>query len=253
MNALEVQGISMQVGGFSVGELSLSIPEGEYFTLMGHTGSGKSLFLKAICGLARVETGRILIHDEDVTLLEPRFRGIGYVPQDGGLFPHLNVLRNIIFPLTVRGTSVRDAIQETEETVETLGLNDLLDRATNGLSGGERQKVALARALACRPRLLLLDEPVCSLDEPARFEICGELCRVQKKFNVATLHVCHSRAEAEQVSDRVGVMHGGQLIEVGVLDQLLNESGHEAVQRLFKMHGTEDPEKRIRDRIANHE
>ena len=118
-------------------------------------------------------------------------------------------------------------------------LTPLLDRETNGLSGGERQKVALARALACRPRLLILDEPVCALDEPARYEICAELCRVQKKFNVATLHVCHSRAEAEQVSDRVGVMHGGQLIETGELETLLNESGHEAVQRLFRINGKE--------------
>ena len=177
MNALDVQGLSMQVGNFRIGELSLSIPEGEYFTLMGHTGSGKSLFLKAICGLARIETGRILIHDEDVTLLEPRFRGVGYVPQDGGLFPHLNVLRNIIFPLTVRGVSVKQAVQETAETIDTLGLSELLDRATNGLSGGERQKVALARALACRPRLLILDEPVCSLDEPAQTTGCHCYCR----------------------------------------------------------------------------
>ena len=235
MNALEVQGLTMRVGNFSVGELSLAIPEGEYFTLMGHTGSGKSLFLKAICGLAQIEAGRILICEEEVTALEPRFRGIGYVPQDGGLFPHLNVLKNIIFPLTVRGASTEKATQETVEIIETLGIGYLLDRATTGLSGGERQKVALARALSCRPRLLILDEPVCSLDEPARYEICGELCRMQKKFNVATLHVCHSRAEAEQVSDRVGVMHDGQLIEVGILDQLLNESGHEAVQRLFRV------------------
>lgn len=236
MNALEVNGLSMRAGVFHVGELSLTIAEGEYFTLMGHTGSGKSLLLKAICGLARIETGSISIHGEEVTTLEPRFRGIGYVPQDGGLFPHLNVLRNIVFPLTVRGTSLDEAAKETAEAVETLGLTHLLDRATAGLSGGERQKVALARALACRPRLLILDEPVCSLDEPARYEICAELCRVQRKFNVATLHVCHSRAEAEQVSDRVGIMHGGQLIETGVFEQLLNESGHEAVQRLFKIY-----------------
>jgi ABC-type sugar transport system ATPase subunit len=239
MNALEIKGLSMRAGLFRVGELSLTIREGEYFTLMGHTGSGKSLLLKAVCGLAKIDTGRIQIHEEDVTELEPRFRGIGYVPQDGGLFPHLTVRRNIAFPLTVRGTSLDQAAAETAEAVETLGLTPLLDRATRGLSGGERQKVALARALACRPRLLILDEPVCALDEPARYEICAELCRVQKEFNVATLHVCHSRAEAEQVSDRVGVMHGGQLIETGVLKKLLEESGHEAVQRLFKTNVTE--------------
>ncbi|VGO21855.1 ABC transporter ATP-binding protein [Pontiella sulfatireligans] len=237
MNALEIKDLSMRAGLFSVGKLSLTIGEGEYFTLMGHTGSGKSLLLKAVCGLARIETGRIRIHGEDVTELEPRFRGVGYVPQDGGLFPHLSVQRNIVFPLIVRGLSFDQAAAETAEVVETLGLTPLLDRAIRGLSGGERQKVALARALACRPRLLILDEPLCSLDEPARYEICTELCRVQKRFNLATLHVCHSRAEAEQVSDGVGVMHGGQLIETGVLKEILEESGHEAVQRLFNING----------------
>ena len=143
MNALEVKNLSMHAGVFGVGELSLSIAEGEYFTLMGHTGSGKSLLLKAICGLAQIDTGRILIRGADVTGLEPRFRNIGYVPQDGGLFPHLDVRRNITFPLTVRGMSLDQAAAETAEAVETLGLTPLLDRETNGLSGGERQKVAL--------------------------------------------------------------------------------------------------------------
>ncbi|MFC1764657.1 ABC transporter ATP-binding protein [Planctomycetota bacterium] len=234
MNALDIKGLSMRAGSFRIGELSLTIRAGEYFTLMGHTGSGKSLLLKAVCGLAQIEAGSICICGEDVTVLEPRFRRIGYVPQDGGLFPHLSVLRNIVFPLTIHGTPLDKAAAETAKTVETLGLTPLLGRATGGLSGGERQKVSLARALACRPQLLILDEPVCSLDEPARYEICAELCRVQKKFNVATLHVCHNRAEAEQVSDRVGVMHGGQLVEVGVLKDLLTVSGREAVQRLFK-------------------
>lgn len=237
MNALEINGLSMRAGEFQVSEVSLTIHEGEYFTLMGRTGSGKSLLLKAVCGLARIDQGSICIHGQDVTALEPRWRSIGYVPQDGGLFPHLTVLRNIAFPLTVRGTSLRNATEEIFDAVKTLGLEPLLERTIGGLSGGERQKVALARALACRPRLLILDEPVCSLDEPARYEICSELCRVQKQFNVATLHVCHSRAEAEQVSDRVGVMHNGRLIETGSLKQLLAESGHEAVQRLFKTNG----------------
>jgi len=233
MNALEITGLSMQAGRFRVGDLSLCIAEGEYFTLMGQNGSGKSLLLKAVCGLARIETGRICIHDKDVTKLEPRFRGVGYVPQDGGLFPHLTVQRNIAFPLTARGVAWGEAEAGAAEAVETLGLENLLSRKIHGLSGGERQKVALARALACRPCLLILDEPVCALDEPTRYEICTELRRVQKAFNIATLHVCHSRAEAEQVSDRVGVMHAGKLIEVGVLATLMSESGHKSVQRIF--------------------
>lgn len=237
MNALELSGLSMHAGLFRISDVSLAVGEGEYFVLMGRTGSGKSLLLKAVCGLARIDSGSIRIHGKEVAGLEPRFRNVGYVPQDAGLFPHLSVLRNIIFPLTVRGLSICEAQAETAEAVETLGLTPLLERAIGGLSGGERQKVSLARALACRPRLLILDEPVCSLDEPTRYEICNELRRVQKQFGVATLHVCHSRTEAGQVSDRVGVMYKGRLIETGVLDQLLNGSGHHAVQRLFNLNG----------------
>lgn len=237
MNELEICNVSMRAGTFRVKRVSLTISAGEYFVLMGRTGSGKSLLLKAVCGLARIEQGSIALHGEEVTTLEPRFRRIGYVPQNGGLFPHLNVLRNIAFPLTLRGISLDQAASEMTGTLETLGLMPLLERSPRGLSGGERQKVALARALACHPRLLILDEPVCALDEPARYEICNELRRVQKKVGIATLHVCHSRSEAEQVSDRVGVMHAGELIETGALDQLMNGTGHEAVKRLFKRNG----------------
>lgn len=233
MNALQIHDLSMHAGTFQVANISLTIPGGEYFTLMGRTGSGKSLLLKAICGLAQIEHGRIEICGQNVTALEPRFRNIGYVPQNGGLFPHLNVGQNILFPLCVRGVKKNDAQALIQSLIDMLGLAPLLHRAIAGLSGGERQKVALARALACQPQLLILDEPVCALDEPARYEICDELRRVQRELKVATLHICHSRAEAEQVSDRVGVMHDGRLIETGPLQKLLTESGHDAVHRLF--------------------
>lgn len=237
MNALEINNLSMRAGSFCVSEITLSVAEGQYFTLMGRTGSGKSLLLKAICGLARIDRGSIHIYNRDVTPLEPRFREIGYVPQDGGLFPHLNVQRNVMFSLTTRGISRAKAADEIEEIVQLLGLTPLLERSIRRLSGGERQKVALARALAARPRLLILDEPVCSLDEPARYEICSELRRVQTQLGITTVHVCHSRAEAEQVSDCIGVMHEGRLVETGNLDALRNQSGHPAVQRLFETTG----------------
>lgn len=233
MNALELKAVTLQAGSFRVESVDLSVGADEYFTLMGRTGSGKSLLLKAICGLARIESGNIRLEGREISKLEPRFRDIGYVPQDGGLFPHLDVLSNIVFPLTVRGTKSRVAAKQVQELVELLGIDYLLKRATTSLSGGERQKVALARALARRPKLLILDEPVCALDEPARYEICTELIRVQKQFGVATLHVCHSRDEALQVANRIGVMQDGKLVETGTYQTLSTESAHPAVQRLF--------------------
>jgi molybdate/tungstate transport system ATP-binding protein len=233
MNALEVVDLTLRAGSFAVQEVSFTVGEGEYFVLMGMTGSGKSLLLKAVCGLARIARGRVTLHRRDVTALEARFRNIGYVPQDGGLFPHLNVLRNILFPLTVAGLKPAPARAAVEGIVACLGLERLLARSVAYLSGGERQKVALARALARQPELLVLDEPVCALDEPTRRDTCRELRRVQKEFGVATVHVCHSRDEAALVSDRVGVMCEGRLLETGTLEELTAHSDHGAVQRLL--------------------
>ncbi len=233
MNALEIMDLSLRAGSFAVQDVSFAVGEGEYFVLMGMTGSGKSLLLKAVCGLTQVARGRVRLHSRDITALEARFRHIGYVPQDGGLFPHLDVLRNITFPLTVAGVKRAAARSAVEEIVTSLALEKLLARSVAYLSGGERQKVALARALARRPELLVLDEPVCALDEPTRRDTCRELRRVQKEFGVATVHVCHSRDEAALVSDRVGVMCEGRLLDVGTLQGLATGSGHAAVQRLL--------------------
>jgi ABC-type sugar transport system ATPase subunit len=236
MNALEIAALTLRAGSFTVQEVSLTVGEGEYFVLMGMTGSGKSLLLKAVCGLARVARGRVTLHGRDITALEARFRNIGYVPQDGGLFPHLNVWRNILFPLTVRGLRPAAARTAVEGIVASLCLEPLLARSVAYLSGGERQKVALARALARKPELLVLDEPVCALDEPTRRDTCRELRRVQKEFGVATVHVCHSRDEAALVSDRVGIMGAGRLLDIGTLAELATRSDRGAAQRLLNWH-----------------
>jgi len=174
-----------------------------------------------------------MIGGRDVTNLPPRLRGVGYVPQDSCLMPHLSVLRNVAFAMEVAGLSKNHAAEEIAPVVEFLGIGDLLNRSTVNLSGGERQKVALARALASKPKLLLLDEPVSALDEPTRREICVVLRRVQREFGVATIHVCHSRQEAAAVHDRVGVMSEGRLIQTGSLDELTDNPADAAVRRLL--------------------
>jgi len=230
---LKMQNLGFSVGGFQLHDVCLHVEPHEYFVLMGATGSGKSLLIKSICGLMRARTGRITIGGCDVTNLPPRLRGVGYVPQDSCLMPHLNVLRNVTFALEVAGLSKKRAAGKIGPIVESLGIADLLNRSTVNLSGGERQKVALARALASKPKLLLLDEPVSALDEPTRREICVVLRRVQREFGVATIHVCHSRQEAAAVHDRVGVMSQGRLVQTGTLDELTDNPADAAVRRLL--------------------
>ena len=234
---LLVERLSLTVGDFALREVSLDVAPGEYFVLMGANGSGKSLLAKSVCGLVRVGSGRVLIDGRDVTDLAPRRRRVGYVPQEYALFPHLDVGRNLTFGLEAEGVGRRKALAEVAPLVETLGLGPLLQRATVHLSGGEKQKVALARALARRPKLLILDEPVSALDEPTRREICPVLRRTQRTYGVATLHICHSLDEARSVADRVGVMTDGRLVQTGSLDELSRSPVDDSVSRLMLNEG----------------
>ena len=230
---LELKDINLRAGDFAVRDVNLQVRAEQYFVLMGATGSGKSLLVKAICGLRQIESGRVIIDGTDVTDLQPRQRGIGYVPQGSALFVHLNVERNLTFGPESKGLNRRKAKQEIEKIVESLGLGDLLARSAVSLSGGEQQKVALGRALAGRPKLLILDEPVSAVDEPSRFEICQILLKVQKEFGVTTIHVCHSVEEAAIVSDVVGIMSQGKIVQVDTLDNLKQNPANDHVKRLL--------------------
>ena len=230
---LRIDHLHLQAGSFRVDDVSLAVDDGEYFVLMGATGSGKSLLIKAICGLLRPESGSLTIGGHDVTSSEPRRRSIGYLPQDCALFPHLDVARNIAFAGRAHGLSHRKAMAAAGQLIELLNLGSLIDRRSDTLSGGERQKVALVRALAAQPQLLILDEPLSALDEPTRREIALELRRVQRRLKIATVHVCHNLQEAEAVADRVGIMSAGRLAQVGTLDALRTTPANAAVARIM--------------------
>ena len=230
---LRVEQLALKVGDFRLRDVCMNIRPREYFVLMGPTGSGKSLLSKSVCGLIRVQAGEIFIDGEKVTHLEPRFRHVGYVPQESALFPHISVSRNITFGLRAAGMGRTEALHRVEPLIKALGIGHLLNRETSHLSGGETQKVALARALARNPKLLVLDEPVSALDEPTRREICQVIRRVQREFQVATLHVCHSLDEARLVADRVGIMSDGRLVQTGTLDELTNNPAEDVVRWLL--------------------
>jgi ABC-type sugar transport system ATPase subunit len=232
---IRVRGLAFRAGDFAVQGVDLDVAAGEYFVLLGPNGSGKTLLVMCLAGLVRAAAGRIWIADRDVTRLEPRLRGVGYVPQDYGLFPHLDVARNVTFALRARGLSRGEALLRAAPLVRMLDLGRLLRHWPHTLSGGERQKVALARALAARPAVLLLDEPTSALDGPTRTEVLQLLRRIQRDVAVTTIHVCHNLHEARAVADRAGVMIAGRLVQTGRIEDLVREPASPAVARLLEV------------------
>jgi molybdate/tungstate transport system ATP-binding protein len=216
---IRVTGLQSAIGAFAL-NADFAIHDNEYFVLLGPSGSGKTMLLEHMCGLRLPVMGKIEIGALDVTSLSPRCRSIGYVPQDGALFDHLKVKDNIGFALSVAGDNRAQCDARINEVARLMGVSHLLLRHIKGLSGGERQRVALGRALARKPAVLLLDEPVSSLDEIGRAEILQNLKHVQKSLGISVLHVCHSLEEARLVSDRVGIMLDGTITQTGTLDEV---------------------------------
>jgi len=231
---IRVSGLCFSVGGFSLRSVSLDVASGEYFVLLGPTGAGKTLFTECLCGLLRPSGGTIEIDGRDVTRLAPRLRGIGYAPQHQGLFPHLSVRENIAFALRARRVGREETRERVAAMADLLGLGHLLERWPAHLSGGERQKVAIARALAPRPRLLILDEPVSAVDESSRELVCAELRRLQRELQITTLHVSHNLEEAFSVGDRAGLFHDGRLVQTGPVAELLRRPATELAARFFR-------------------
>jgi ABC-type Fe3+/spermidine/putrescine transport system ATPase subunit len=227
---IRAENISFGIGTFRLHDLSIEIGRAQYFVLLGPPGSGKTIFLECLCGLKKLQSGHLYIGDREVTNLEPRTRGIGYVPQDYALFPHLSVEQNIAFGLRAHGY----AQTNVSEIAKLLGIRHLLARRTEGLSGGEKQRVALARALVLEPKVLLLDEPVCALDEVTRQEVCAQLLVLQRQLGLTTIHVSHNLEEAFSVADQAAILHQGVLQQVGSLDNLLRRPKSEFVARFMR-------------------
>ncbi len=213
-----VDNLSIRQGDFSFENVDLTIPSGVYGVLMGRSGCGKTTILEAICGLRRMAGGRIRLGDRDVTRLRPGERGIGYVPQDRALFPTMVVGQQLAFSLIVRKTPGDIIASRVAELAELLGIGHLLDRSPGTLSGGEAQRVTLGRALACRPSVLCLDEPLSALDEDTHDEICKLLADIHQCTGVTVLHVTHSRREAQRLGDCVFQLEDGAVRELTLGD-----------------------------------
>ncbi|SCG55045.1 carbohydrate ABC transporter ATP-binding protein, CUT1 family [Micromonospora echinaurantiaca] len=195
--------------------LDLEIADGEFFALLGPSGCGKTTLLRTIAGLEIASGGSVHIGERNVTNLPPGKRDVAMVFQDYALFPHMTVQENIAYPLRIKKVDRRSRADKAAETADELGLSGLLARRPGQLSGGQQQRVALARAMACHPQVFLLDEPLSNLDARLRLEARTFLKRLQRELGVTTVFVTHDQAEALALADRIAVMEGGRIRQVG--------------------------------------
>ena len=212
---IQIENVTKKFGDFTaIDHLNLDIYKNEFFSLLGPSGCGKTTLLRMLAGFEKVSEGRILLDGEDISEIPPHLRPINMMFQSYALFPHMTVEKNIAFGLKQDNLPPNEINQRVEEMLELVELSDFAKRKPNQLSGGQSQRVALARRLAKRPKLLLLDEPLGALDKRLREQTQFELMDIQEKLEVTFVIVTHDQEEAMTVSSRIGVMDSGNLIQV---------------------------------------
>ena len=213
MGALDVANVTVSFDGtVAVDDVSIAVATGEVLGILGPSGSGKSTLLRSIAGLERLDAGRVRWDGDDITAVPVHRRGFALMFQDGQLFPHRSVARNVAYPLRITGAP---ATYRVADLLDLVGLAGFGERRVTDLSGGEQQRVALARSLAADPRLLLLDEPLSSLDRELRERLAGDLRRILVDTGTTAVFVTHDQDEAFAVSDRVAVMIDGRIVQAG--------------------------------------
>ena len=212
---------------------SLDVAAGETLALLGPSGCGKSTLLRAIAGLQRLAGGRVLLDGRDLAGVPPHRRGIGLMFQDHALFPHRDVAGNIGFGLRMTGVPRLERARRVAELLALVGLDGLGERSVETLSGGEQQRVALARALAPHPRVLLLDEPLGSLDRPLHDRLLAELAELFARLEQTVLYVTHDVTEAFALGDRVAVMRAGRIEQAANPDELWSRPANAWVARFL--------------------
>jgi thiamine transport system ATP-binding protein len=213
--------------------VTLDVARDDVVAVLGASGSGKSTLLRVIAGLQRPDSGRVLLDGGDLARIPAHRRGIGLVFQDHVLFQHMDVAGNVAFGLRMRGDARADIERQVHEVLDLVGLHGFERRSVATLSGGEQQRVALARALAPEPRVLLLDEPLGSLDRPLRERLLEDLEALFGELRVTALFVTHDQAEAFALGDRVAIMREGRVVQVGTPDELWTHPADTDVARFL--------------------
>ena len=223
MAFIELDSVSKSFGGNPVvRELSISVEKGEFLSLLGGSGCGKTTTLRMIAGFESPSSGSVLVDGQDVSAVPPAKRRLGMVFQNYALFPNMTVARNIGFGLRVARRGRREIAQRVTEMLELIRMGEFAHRYPHQLSGGQQQRVALARAVAVEPAALLLDEPLSALDAKIRVRLREDIRAVQQKLGITTIYVTHDQEEALSISDRVAVMREGIIEQIGTPFEIYN-------------------------------
>lgn len=221
MSYLSIRSLHKSYGATPIfSDIHCEIEKGEFVTLLGPSGCGKSTLLRCIAGLTEVDGGQILLDGQDLVPLSPQKRGIGMVFQSYALFPNMTVQQNVAFGLRMQKVGKDETAQRVEEVLRLVELHDYTARYPHQLSGGQCQRVALARSLVTRPRLLLLDEPLSALDARIRKHLREQIRAIQQELGLTTIFVTHDQEEALTMSDRIFLMNAGKIVQSGDAESL---------------------------------
>jgi putative spermidine/putrescine transport system ATP-binding protein len=234
MNGLSLQGIESGYGSKTIIKgLSLEVGEKETLIIMGPSGSGKSTLLLTILGIIIPQEGRILLNNKDITNARIEDRDIGYLPQDYGLFPHLNVIDNVSYGLRVRSLPRKERESKAHEMLTLVELQGKAGRKVQELSGGERQRVGLARALAIEPKLLLLDEPLSNIDQVTKLDVATQLKELFRRLAIPVIFVTHNHEDAIFMAERLVIVIDGKIEQAGRVQDIIHSPKTEFIERLL--------------------
>lgn len=236
MTDIHIRSLAKSYGSKSIiGGLDLDVAEGEFLTLLGPSGCGKTTTLRMIAGLETPSSGSISFGDRVVASPEldifvpPESRNLGMVFQSYALWPHMTVFDNVAYPLRMRRTARQETMERVRDALRLVGLSDYADRSVSMLSGGQQQRVSVARAVSAHPGLLLFDEPLSNLDAKLRASMRTELRMLQQRLGITAVYVTHDQLEALAMSDRVLVMNGGEVMQIGTPSEIFRQPGNRFV------------------------
>ncbi|BAP63849.1 ATP-binding cassette domain-containing protein [Methanococcus maripaludis] len=229
MSFVKIENLNINLGEFKLEDVNLSVEKGDYVTIIGPTGSGKSILLETALGFYTPETGKIFLEEKDITNLNPEKRDISIIYQDYALFPHMTVYENIEYGLKKRLNDKKTIKEEIIQITKMLGIDHLLNRKPETLSGGEMQRASIARGLIIKPKILFMDEPFSALDVKTKEKIRVLVKTAIKKYGTTVLHVTHDFEDIWSLADKVLIMKGGRVYQYGTPEEVFSNPSSEIV------------------------
>ncbi|MBR6528795.1 MAG: ABC transporter ATP-binding protein [Firmicutes bacterium] len=236
-NWIKIEGITKVFDGVkALDNINFTVDKGEFLSILGPSGCGKTTLLRILIGIEVADDGKIFIHDEDITNLNPSKRHMGIVFQNYALFPNMTVLQNVEYALKINKETKANAREKAMEILEKVGLKDHLNKKPHEMSGGQQQRVAIARTLALNPDVILFDEPMSALDADNRLTLRREFKEIQRQFGITMIYITHDQEEAFSLSDRVMVMNKGVIEQIDTPNKIFNNPKNDYVRNFVTNH-----------------